>query len=63
VALGGTNPGDFSVKSACGSSLLTGANCTVSVTFTPTATGKRTATLSIADGAGTQTVALTGTGK
>ena len=63
VTLGGTNPGDFSVKSACGSSLLTGANCTVSVTFTPTATGKRTATLSVADGAGTQTVALTGTGK
>jgi hypothetical protein len=63
VALGGTNAGDFSVKSGCGSNLLTGADCTVSVTFTPTVTGKRIATLSITDGVGTQTVSLTGTGK
>lgn len=63
VALGGTDAGDFSLKNGCGSSLLTGANCTLTVTFKPTATGTRTATVSITDGAGTQTVSLTGTGK
>jgi len=63
VALGGTNPGDFILKNACGSSLLAGARCTLTVTFDPTATGARTATVSITDGAGTQTVSLTGTGK
>jgi hypothetical protein len=63
VSLGGADPGDFGLKSACGSSLLTGANCIVTLTFTPTTTGKRTATLSIVDGEGTQTVALTGNGE
>jgi hypothetical protein len=63
VALGGTDPGDFSFKSGCPSSLLAGAYCTVSVTFKPTVTGTRTATLSITDGTGTQNVSLTGTGE
>jgi hypothetical protein len=63
VALGGTDPGDFVLKNGCGSSLLTGANCTLTITFKPTATGTRTATVSITDGVGTQTVSLTGTGK
>ena len=63
VGLGGSDPGDFAFKSACKSTLLAGANCSISVTFTPTASGKRTATLQINDGAGTQSVALTGTGK
>jgi hypothetical protein len=62
VALGGTDPGDFTYKSACPGSLLPGAYCSISVTFKPTVTGARTATLSITDGAGTQTVSLTGTG-
>jgi hypothetical protein len=63
VALGGTDSGDFVLKNGCGSSLLTGANCTLTITFKPTATGTRTATVSITDGAGMQTVSLTGTGK
>jgi len=63
AVLGGTDPGDFILKNGCGSSLAEGANCTLTVTFKPTATGKRTATLSITDGVGTQTVSLTGTGK
>jgi hypothetical protein len=63
VALGGTDPGDFSFKSACPSSLLAGAYCTVTVTFEPTIAGTRTATLSITDSVGTQNVALTGTGE
>ena len=45
--------------------LDTGANCTVNVSFSPTATGTRTGTLSIKDKALTsvQKIALTGTGK
>jgi hypothetical protein len=62
VALGGTDPGDFTFKSACPASLLPGSNCSISVTFKPTATGARTATLSITDGDGTQNVSLKGTG-
>jgi hypothetical protein len=63
AALGGTDPGDFTFKSECPGSLAAGENCTVTVTFEPTTAGKRTASLSITDGAGTQNVALTGTGE
>ncbi|NUP65006.1 MAG: hypothetical protein HOW71_22885 [Nonomuraea sp.] len=44
--------------------MASGASCTVNVTFTPSATGTRTGTLSVAsdDPAGPLTVALTGTG-
>jgi hypothetical protein len=63
ITLGGTDPGDFSAKSTCGSSRLPGADCTITVTFKPAATGARTALLSIKDELGTQTVSLTGTGK
>ena len=63
VTLGGTNPGDFSAKSACGSSRKAGWDCTITVTFKPTVTGARTATLNIKDAVGTQTVLLSGTGK
>jgi hypothetical protein len=59
-----TASGDFARTSTCGTSLAVGASCTVSVTFTPTATGTRTGGVSIAsnDPAGPLTVALTGTG-
>jgi hypothetical protein len=63
VVLGGTDPGDFILKNGCGSSVLTGADCALTITFYPTVTGTRTATVSITDSEGTQTVALTGTGK
>lgn len=62
----GANPGDFaSPTNTCGGSLAAKSNCTISVTFTPGATGTRTATLNVNDSANTspQTVALTGTGK
>jgi hypothetical protein len=63
VTMGGTDPGDFPYKSACKSTLPPGADCTISVTFKPSATGSRTAQLMISDGAGTQTVSISGTGK
>ena len=64
IGFTGTNPGDFHETNTCGSSLAAGAPCTVSVTFTPKATGARSATLSITDSASTspQTVSVAGTG-
>jgi hypothetical protein len=56
------SPGDFSVVNACGNSLAAHSTCAFSVSFAPTATGTRTATLSIADQFHIQTIALSGTG-
>jgi hypothetical protein len=55
--------GDFAETSACPSALAAGANCTISVTFTPTVAGTRTGALTITDNASgsPQSVALTGT--
>ena len=59
-----TVAGDFSQTNTCGTSVATGANCTISVTFSPTTNGTRTGTLSIADSAtgSPQTVSLVGIG-
>ncbi len=56
--------GDFAATDTCVPSLAAGAECTILVTFTPTAAGTRTGTLTITDNAaaGSRTVALTGTG-
>src|SRR6266852_5342013 len=55
--------GDFAATT-CGSSLAGGASCTISVTFTPTAAGVRTATITITDSVASspQKVTLTGNG-
>jgi phospholipase C len=57
--------GDFAQTNTCGAVLVAGANCTVSVTFTPTATGARTGTFTIADSdfQSPQNVTLAGTGQ
>ncbi len=60
-----TAGGPFAVASnTCGTSVLAGKTCTVGVTFTPTAIGSATGTLTFNDNAipGVQTVSLTGTG-
>ena len=64
LTIAGTNTTDFSQTNTCGSSLAGKKSCSITVTFTPTATGTRSATVSVADnGGGTpQTVPLTGTG-
>ena len=56
--------GDFAAVNGCGESVAVGGSCNVQVTFTPTATGARSATLTIyVNIAGGQvTVPLTGTG-
>jgi len=64
IIVTGANSADFSQTNTCGTSLTAGANCTISVTFTPAATGSRTASVSIADNTpgSPQTVSLSGTG-
>jgi hypothetical protein len=53
--------GDFATTSTCPSVAAAG-RCTITVTFTPSAIGARTGTLTVIDSAGTQTASLTGTG-
>ena len=56
--------GDFTYVTNCGSTLGSGENCTVAVSFMPTATGTRSGTLGFIDNApgNPHTVALSGTG-
>jgi hypothetical protein len=57
--------GDFSETNTCPSSLAPRTKCTISVAFTPGATGERTGAVVVSDsGSGEpQTMELTGTGK
>lgn len=64
VAIGGTDPGDFAIsQNTCVSQIAPQFTCSVSVTFTPTKTGARSATLTITSSLGTGTIALVGTGQ
>jgi hypothetical protein len=56
------NSSDFNVTNNCGNSLAANSSCAMSVTFTPTAVGTRTATLNVTDQFRTQSVSLVGTG-
>lgn len=64
ISIVGTNAGDFAETNNCGKTLAGNSSCTIKVTFTPTATGARSASLSITDNGGgsPQTFALAGTG-
>jgi hypothetical protein len=70
LVLGGANPGDFLQVAGAGTcgplpiSVSTGGSCTVLFTFTPGATGARSATLQATDNAAgsPHMVSLTGTG-
>ena len=65
LAITGANAGDFvAIADTCGSSLAADSNCTIGVTFTPSASGQRTASLTVTDNASgsPQTATLTGTG-
>jgi len=65
ITLGGTNAANFADTTTCTATLAAGANCTISVTFTPTVVGAAPAALSIADNAigSPQNIALSGTGQ
>jgi hypothetical protein len=56
--------GDFSQSNTCGSEVVAGGNCTISVSFTPLAPGLRSGSIVITDSALAQphVIALTGTG-
>jgi hypothetical protein len=60
----GANSSEFAQNNNCGSSVAAGANCTIVVLFTPSATGARSAALSVSDNAtgSPQSVSLSGTG-
>ena len=62
VAISGADAGDFKQTNNC-SSVIPGTFCTITVTFAPTATGQRSATLNVTDNAtgSPQAVALSGT--
>jgi hypothetical protein len=64
ISITGTNAADFAQSNTCGSSVSAGANCTISVTFTPSIVGAESAAVSISDNAtgSPQTVSLSGTG-
>lgn len=63
ISLGGPNPSDFSFTNNCTSPVAPAASCTISLVFSPIASGQRTANLLIADDvAGSpQTIALSAT--
>ncbi len=56
--------GDFTETNACGMSVAAGANCMITVSFTPTSAGARSALVTITDNAtgSPHAVALSGTG-
>jgi len=64
IGFTGADPADFAQTNTCGSSVATGASCTISVTFTPKAINTRSASLSVSDNVpgSPQTVSLSGTG-
>ncbi|TMC03630.1 MAG: choice-of-anchor D domain-containing protein, partial [Chloroflexi bacterium] len=64
IGLTGANAGDFGQSNSCPGSLAANATCTITVTFSPTVSGGRAASVSIADDApGTpHTIPLSGNG-
>jgi N-acetylneuraminic acid mutarotase len=57
--------GDYALTDTCPTLLTAGQNCTITVTFTPTAAGTRSGAVTLKDnspGSPKQTIALTGTG-
>jgi hypothetical protein len=63
ITITGVNAGDFALTNTCDAKVLPGANCTISVTFTPTATGGRLAKVIISDDlARAQMIGLLGIG-
>jgi hypothetical protein len=64
IKIVGADAADYSESNHCGASLGAGDSCTVTVTFSPKATGTRSAAIHFTDngGASPQSVTLTGTG-
>jgi len=64
ITLSGLDKNDFTVVNTCTPQIAPSGDCALTVTFTPKATGTRTATISINDdgGASPQKIGLIGTG-
>jgi len=65
IALGGSNPQDFSQTNNCiSTTIVVNASCNINVSFTPQATGARSASITLTDDAATrvQSVLIQGTG-
>ncbi|HYM06899.1 MAG TPA: LamG-like jellyroll fold domain-containing protein [Terriglobales bacterium] len=64
ITISGTNSNDFAQTNNCASSIAPNSSCAISVTFTPSATGTRSATITMSDNApgSPHTIALSGTG-
>lgn len=64
ISISGANNGDFSQTNTCTAPLAPNQNCSISITFSPSAAGTRSATLNISDTApgSPQTLPLTGQG-
>lgn len=64
ITISGPQSGDYSQTNNCGTNLVAGANCAISVTFSPQATGARTAAILIVDNASNtpQMISLSGSG-
>src|SRR5207247_120683 len=63
IAVTGTNSAVFAQRNTCGSSLAAGPNCAINVTFNPTASGSRTAAVTVYGSASSRPppVSLSGT--
>jgi ribosomal protein L2 len=64
IALAGNNPGDYIETTTCSGALAAGSSCNFTVTFRPTTTGSRKASVTITDNTsnGSQTLSLSGAG-
>lgn len=64
ITMGGANPMAYAMTTTCGSSLAAGANCSITVTFSPNIAATRTAIIRVAyPGIGNpQFIELTGIG-
>jgi hypothetical protein len=64
IVIQGADAGDFAETDNCSNGPLAPGSCTISITFSPTATGMRSATLAVTDDGGDspQIVSLSGTG-
>ena len=62
LSIANSNAAEFPTTNTCPASLANGASCTISATFSPSAAGSRSATLTVNSSAGAKTVALAGTG-
>ena len=65
IALGGTSSGQFSETTNCGTTLAAGSSCNITVTFKPTSTGSKSASVNVtvAVPGTSQSVTLSGTGQ